>query len=1028
MKRFIHWFNHKASMQTKLQISFAVIVILPLIGLGAYTYVSSRINLVKQTELTMTNNTSTICYGLENNVRRIEEVVDFLSYSSEFRKKLENVNKSPADLSEELTNNIEPQIWYYMSSDTNISEIKIYSEYLPHSIGSFLEIPESEEVKKWYEEAGSDYTIRWTKGSDEEIYAYKALLDNNTASRRIGIIVLKIQHSNFLSLLNQTEYMNNGVYVLGNDDVVFASKTSQNEELDKNVLSVIKDNGIDEYTSEKSYVIAPSNYMINDWRVYYYIDRSGVNGLIKNQLVTTIVLVISAFIIAFIISRMLSKGLSKRIMYLQDVANGVSKGIFDIPYNQEYTDEIGRVEKSLSEMGRRILDIMQELEERREHDVGEKDKVIVQREWVFDYMVEKNQDMAIIYSISTKKADFITSNVTDILGIPREKISENVSCLWDSVKDKAKILDSEKIRQLSVGQALVEEEVEIENVITGECKWYRIAIVHTEHNDGDSFMIAMFDKTEALNRNHQLEEVLNVAKSANEAKTNFLANMSHDFRTPMNAITGFNLLIAKNSDDPVKVREYTHKISLACQNLLSLLNDVLDMSKIESGKTNLTMNEFALGLLLEEVNSVIAFQAKGKQQDYQVHAEGIQHDTFIGDKQRINEILVNILGNSVKYTQNGGKIDFTINESASMTEGYQNITFIIKDNGLGMSEEFQNKIFEAFSREEKDTTKSIQGTGLGMAITKNLIELMGGSISVKSKEGEGSTFTVNLRLQVVIKRQDDVWSRHGINRILIVDENKDECDMITKSMDGTGVETMLATSSHSAIHLIDVSNEDHKSIDLVLIDSLIHKQDPVSVIEKIRRMYPQNPKYIILMSEDWSDIEDEARAAGVDNFMQKPFFRSTFKQIVEELGVNAGIVEQEEKLPLEGLRFLAAEDNEINADILIELMEMEGATVELGENGQIAVDMFKNSEIGYYNMVLTDIQMPVMNGYETARAIRELDREDAATIPIIAMTANAYADDVQKAFDAGMNAHVAKPIDIKVMEKAIREQLSNSKK
>jgi len=1026
MLNLFEWFKHKASMKIKMQISFVIVCLVPLVGLGGYTYVSSRSYIINQTKISLTNNAETIAYGLDNNVRRIEAVIDFLSYSSEFRKKLENINLAHSELAKELTENIEPEIWYYISSDSNISTIHIYSTLVSHSIGSFLSHPTTEDELEWYEICGEDYTTHWAIGQDGEIYVYKALMDNSTASRRIGMIVLQVQTSNFLALLNQTQYMNNGAIVIG-DDTVFAIKETNNINSD-DILELINAGKASEYVLGSKYAIAPSNYTSNGWRVYYYIRKKDVSILVQRQLYITIGITLGSFIILYVISTLLAKGLSKRIMALQEIASGVSKGMFDIPHNESYTDELGQVEKSFSIMGRRILDMMKELDEQRAKDVDAKNKVIIQREWVFDYMVEKNNDMAIIYSGRTKEADFITSNIEDVLGIPRDELKKDVRNIWKALVNKDEIIQAEDIRKLKYGEAIVSEEVEVENIVTKARRWYRIAIVHTQHNNGDSYMVAMFDKTEALNRNHQLEEVLAVAKSANEAKTNFLANMSHDFRTPMNAITGFNLLIAKNSEDPVKVREYTHKISLACQNLLSLLNDVLDMSKIESGKTTLAMSEFELGLLLEEVNSVIAFQAKGKHQDYQVHAEDIEHDVFIGDKQRINEVLVNILGNSVKYTQSGGKIDFTVSESKTNNDAYQNLKFEIKDNGLGMSEEFQQKIFEPFTREEKDTTKSIQGTGLGMAITKNLIDLMGGGISVKSKEGEGSTFVVTLRLQSVNKREDDVWAKHGIGKILVVDENKDECDMIVQAMEGTGVEVMIATSGYSALHLIDVSADEGNNFDLVLLDMIVNQQSALEIASKIKAKGEKAPKYIILLAEDWTDIEEDSRKAGIDNFMQKPFFRSTFKQMVETIGTVEGVSAEDEKLPLEGLRFLAAEDNEINADILMELMEMEGAKVELAENGKIAIEMFTSADPGYYDIVLTDIQMPVMNGYETAEAIRKLDRQDAKTIPIVAMTANAYADDVQKAFDAGMNAHVAKPIDIKNMEKVIKEVLTNAQK
>lgn len=488
----------------------------------------------------------------------------------------------------------------------------------------------------------------------------------------------------------------------------------------------------------------------------------------------------------------------------------------------------------------------------------------------------------------------------------------------------------------------------------------------------------------------------------------------------MNAITGFNLLIDKHADEPDKVKEYTHKISLASQNLLSMLNDVLDMSKIESGKTTLDIKEVPIGLLLEEINSVISFQAKNKDQEYIVKIGDMQHDIFMGDKQRINEILMNILGNAVKYTPEGGRIEFTINESPSSSEGFQNVTFTVKDNGIGMKPEYKDKIFDAFSREEKGATKTIQGTGLGMAITKSLVELMGGTIRVETAEGKGSTFIVNLRLKAV-ESEVGFWKAHGISTMLVVNGDKQEDEKHKKAFANEDIEVSGAFSGAEALKLVDEMVSVNKHFDFILIDETIDDMSVVDLIKSIRARDSKNNSLIFAVTENYEKNEDAIKSAGCNEILQKPVFITTLKQAIEDITKTKQQESEAPTNPLEGMKFLAAEDNDINADILIELMDMFGATVTRGCNGQEVVDLFKQAKEGDYDMILMDIQMPVMNGYEAAAAIRSIETDWAQRIPIIAMTANAYADDVQLAFDAGMNAHVTKPLDLKVVQKTIME-------
>ncbi len=642
-------------------------------------------------------------------------------------------------------------------------------------------------------------------------------------------------------------------------------------------------------------------------------------------------------------------------------------------------------------------------------------------EELFDYTVEQTRSITAIFSAEDYSVLYISDNAEELLGVEKKDYLGNIINLLEmGTRDNRPEIPADIfLDRLNPGDSVEADVIRWTNPKTGEKKFLQGHIKRNIIEGEDIFFIVVTDKTDEVSRRHQMQEMIDVANAANQAKTNFLANMSHDFRTPMNAITNFNLLIAKNSENPQKVRDYTHKIELSCESLLGLLNDVLDMSKIESGKAKLNNEEFALGLLLEEVNSVVAFQAKGKKQEYCVHAGGMQQDLFKGDKQRINEILVNILGNAVKYTPEGGRIDFTITEEKALTTGYWDVKFEIKDNGIGMSKSFQETIFEAFTREDKASTRGIQGTGLGMAITKSLVEMMGGTISVDAEEGKGSVFVVKLRLPGLSQDQGKFWSEHGIRRILVIDDDLKECEKIEMALHDTDVEVFFSTSGYRALHLVDVSDEDEKGFDVILLGMKVLRLDCFEVAERIRFKKFRRQPIILLLTEEWEEIAEKARESGITDFLTKPFFMSTFQQIITDI-VNRNLqAMQERENSIMGMRFLAAEDNDINADILTELMAMEGAIVVRAKDGAEAVEMFEKAEPGSFDMILMDIQMPVMNGYQAAEAIRKLEKEDAKDIPIIAMTANAYADDVQKAVKSGMNAHVSKPIDMRVLEDTI---------
>ena len=518
-----------------------------------------------------------------------------------------------------------------------------------------------------------------------------------------------------------------------------------------------------------------------------------------------------------------------------------------------------------------------------------------------------------------------------------------------------------------------------------------------------------------------LREALSQANRANEAKSAFLSNMSHDIRTPMNAIIGFTVLLAKDAENPGKVREYTRKITASSHHLLSLINDVLDMSKIESGKTSLNVAPFSLPELMEELYTILLPQTRAKEQSFEFQVKGRPAEQLLGDKLHVNQILINLLSNAIKYTPNGGAISLTVEDLAPTAPQYAHLRFVVRDNGIGMSPEFLRTVFDPFSREENSTTSGIQGTGLGMAITKNLVDLMGGVIRAESRQGEGSVFTVELSFALPASLDEgDFWNRRGISRILVADDEEQVCLDIREMMEDTGVQVAYATDGPSAVDEAERAMARGEEFHAILLDWKMPGQSGVDTARQLREKVGREIPILVLTAYDWSAIEEEAVAAGVDAFLPKPFFVSTLRQALESLrtGTAGGPAPAPEDA-LRGLFFLVAEDNELNAEILCEMLDMEGARCEVVPNGELAVERFLQEPPDKYDMILMDVQMPVMGGYEATRKIRACGHPRAKDIPIVAMTANAFAEDVRHALDAGMNGHLSKPINMD----AVRELL-----
>ena len=522
--------------------------------------------------------------------------------------------------------------------------------------------------------------------------------------------------------------------------------------------------------------------------------------------------------------------------------------------------------------------------------------------------------------------------------------------------------------------------------------------------------------------NKRLAEALQAAQIASNSKTTFLSNMSHDIRTPMNAVLGFTTLLAKDADNPDKVREYTKKITASGQHLLSLINDVLDVSKIESGKVVLNVEEFTLNDLVSSIDAIIRPMAKAKEQLFHVEVINIKHEYLIGDETRINQILINLLSNAVKYTQERGNIWFRIIGLKQRSNQYEHIRIEVEDDGYGMTPEYLETIFDAFTRAENSTTNKVQGTGLGMAITKSIVELMGGTIDVFSEVNKGSLFKVELEFRIPEDQANkQFWIEIGISRILAVAGNTEICNNIKMLMNDMGVQVDTSLGIEEAMGLIEDSINRQKGYHTILLDEKI---DCIGMAKQVREILPAHIPILFLTASGAEGMEEalQIRNTGI---LSKPFFVSAFKEKILEMQAE----QNEEKIigstsgTLGGLHFLAAEDNEINAEILEELLSIEGADCEIVENGQLVVERFMKAAEGEFDAILMDVQMPVMNGYDATKAIRALNRKDAKEIPIIAMTANAFAEDEKEALNAGMNIHLAKPIDIELLKEVIKQYI-----
>ena len=513
-----------------------------------------------------------------------------------------------------------------------------------------------------------------------------------------------------------------------------------------------------------------------------------------------------------------------------------------------------------------------------------------------------------------------------------------------------------------------------------------------------------------------LKSASETAEAANRAKSDFLARMSHDIRTPMNAIMGMTTVAAMHMDDRERLTDCLSKIVISSRHLLALINDVLDMSKIESGKVTLNEEPFGMADMVESIVTIIRAQVNAKHQNLKVHISDIAHEKVIGDTLRLRQVFVNILGNAVKFTPEGGTIIFSIRECASLVHGRANYEFVCEDTGIGMDKEFLKTIFDPFTRSQNSMSQNIEGTGLGMSITRNIVRMMDGDIRVESELGKGSTFTVQVHLKLQEQESEDVNDLRDL-RVLVADDDESSCVSTCEILDGIGMRAEYVMSGDAAIERCVAAHDTADNYSVVILDWKMPGKDGLETARELRQKIGDELPIIILSAYDWSDIEVEAKEAGIQTFIEKPLFRSrlvyALKSVLTQEDKQKKIAPTElEQANYSGKRVLLVEDNELNREIAQELLSFIGVQVEQAEDGSQAVRMVEQSAPGYYDLIFMDIQMPVMNGYEASRRIHALEREDVKEIPIIAMTANAFADDIREAQEAGMNDHVAKPVEV----------------
>ena len=662
-------------------------------------------------------------------------------------------------------------------------------------------------------------------------------------------------------------------------------------------------------------------------------------------------------------------------------------------------------------------------------NIKSKNTQILYRDEMFKKLSMNVDDVFLMVDAKTARVDYVSPNVEKLLGITVKQIKEDIYVLGKLHPQDTEGQRSKHLKGLLVNEQR-EWDFEYVHKKTGEQRWFHIIAMGSEIEKKQKCIIVMSDRTADRKMNQALSDAVSAAETANRAKSTFLSNMSHDIRTPMNAIIGFTTLAVSNIENKEKVRDYLGKILASSNHLLSLINDILDMSRIESGKIHLEETKVNLSDLLHDLKTIISGQIHAKQLELYMDAMDVTDEDIYCDKTRLNQVLLNLLSNAIKFTPAGGTVSVRLRQFPSTQKDCAQYEIRVKDNGIGMSQEFAQKIFDPFERERTSTVSKIQGTGLGMAISKNIVNMMGGTIEIKTQKNKGTEFIIRLmfRIQSEKHRVEKITELEGL-KALVVDDDFNTCDSVTKMLVKVGMRSEWTLSGKEAVLRAKQSIELGDAFHAYIIDWRLPDMNGIEVTRQIRSLGDDTP-IIILTAYDWSEIEVEAKAAGVTAFCAKPMFMSDLREtLMTALGQkkeqNNDDVLPEADFNFKNKHILLVEDNELNSEIATEILTEYGFIVDTAENGAEALEKVSTSKPGTYDLVLMDVQMPVMNGYEATKCIRKLKDPALANISILAMTANAFDEDRKKALESGMDGFLSKPIVIEELVQALKNKFTD---
>ena len=667
---------------------------------------------------------------------------------------------------------------------------------------------------------------------------------------------------------------------------------------------------------------------------------------------------------------------------------------------------------------------------RNQIKLKEKDIAIMYQDELFEKISASVDDVFLMLDAKEFRVDYISSNIERLVGLSEKKVRENIHELDNLVKYKNTGLILNELSKINPGES-GEWDREYVHQKTRERRWFHVIAFCSKILGEKKYILELSDRTKEYNTNQALKDAVTAAESASRAKSTFLSNMSHDIRTPMNAVIGCATLASANLGNTEKVRDYLSKILSSGNHLLSLINDILDMSRIESGKIALEETEANLSEMLHDIKTIISAQIHAKQLELYMDVLDVTDEDVYCDRTRLNQVLLNLLSNAIKFTLPGGTVSVRITqlETAGNEKGLYEIR--VKDNGIGMSKEFAEKIFEPFERERTSTVSKIQGTGLGMPISKNIIDMMGGTIEVFTEKDKGTEFVIRLELRLQKEHHpiEKIKELEGL-RALVVDDDFNTCDSVTKMLSKVGMRSEWTLFGKEAVLRARQAMEMSDAFHAYIIDWRLPDMNGIEVTRQIRSLGDDTP-IIILTAYDWSDIEVEAKAAGVTAFCSKPMFMSDLRNsLLRALGQKSQketeiFPPKKQPVELKGKKILLVEDNEINREIAVELLKGYGVKIQTAENGKVAVEKLSQSKGGNYDLVLMDIQMPVMDGYEATQKIRALSDKQKASVPIFAMTANVFEEDRKKAKDTGMDGFLSKPINLEELVQTLQGAFSN---